>query len=101
MFGPLAVEYPEHPHTEARDASGYSRPHELEITRTDDEGGGLWATVTDVRMAGAVVKMEVIDDDRQLIQVELGREPYERLRAIIGERVYVTPRKVRVFMDES
>jgi hypothetical protein len=61
----------------------------------------LWATVTDVRMAGAVVKMEVIDDDQQLIQVELGREPYERLRAIIGERVYVTPRKVRVFMDES
>ncbi len=101
VFGPLALEYPEHPHTEARDASGYSRPHELEITRTDAEGGGLWATVTDVRMAGAVVKMEVIDDDRQLIQVELGREPYERLRAIIGERVYVTPRKVRVFMDES
>src|SRR5918996_714271 len=54
-LGPLAIEYPDHPHTEARTAAGYSRPHELEICR-DDEGQGLWATVTDVRMAGAVVK---------------------------------------------
>ena len=100
VFGPLALEYPEHPHTEPRRADGYSRPHELEVSRAD-EGGGLWATVTDVRMAGAVVKMEVADDDRQAMQVELGREQYERLRAIIGERVYVKPRKVRVFMQEE
>ena len=97
-LGPLAIEYPDHPHTEARTAAGYSRPHELEIGRTD-EGGGLWATVTDVRMAGAVVKVEVNDDERHPIQVELGREQYERIRAIIGERVYVKPRRVRVFME--
>jgi sulfate/thiosulfate transport system ATP-binding protein len=99
-FGPLAVEYPEHPHTEARQAAGYSRPHELEIGR-DDEGGGLWATVTDVRMAGAVVKIEVADERRQPIQVELGRDQYERIRAIIGERVYVKPRRVRIFMQDG
>jgi sulfate transport system ATP-binding protein len=93
------VEYPEHPHTEARTAAGYSRPHELDISRAD-EGGGLWATVTDVRMAGAVVKIEVSDDERRQIQIELGREPYAAIRAIIGERVYVKPRKVRVFMDK-
>jgi sulfate transport system ATP-binding protein len=99
LLGPLAIEYPEHPHTEARTAAGYARPHELDISRTDD-GGGLWATVTDVRMAGAVVKVEVIDADKLTIQVELGREQYETIRAIIGERVYVKPRRVRVFMNE-
>ncbi len=98
-LGPLSVEYPEHPHTESRTAAGYSRPHELDISRAD-EGGGLWATVTDVRMAGAVVKIEVSDDERRPIQIELGREPYAAIRAIIGERVYVKPRKVRVFMDK-
>ena len=97
LLGPLALEYPEHPHTEARTAAGYSRPHELQISR-DEEGGGLWATVTDVRLAGALVKIEVMDEAGQPIQVELGREQYERLRAIAGERVYVKPRKVRVFM---
>src|SRR5215204_1284987 len=60
LLGPIAVEYPEHPHAEARDAAGYARPHELDITRTDD-GGGLWAVVSDVRAAGAVVKIEAGD----------------------------------------
>jgi sulfate transport system ATP-binding protein len=100
LLGPLAVPYPEHPHAEPRDAAGYSRPHELDISRTD-EGGGLWATVTDVRLAGAVVKIEVNGDDGRAIQVELGRERYEVVRAIIGERVYVKPRRVRVFMNEG
>jgi hypothetical protein len=52
-----------------------------------------------VRAAGALVKMEVSDDERRPIQIELGREQYEGIRAIVGERVYVKPRKVRVFME--
>jgi hypothetical protein len=56
--------------------------------------------VTDVRVSGAIVKLEVLDDERRPIQVELGREQYESIRAIVGERVYVTPRKVRVFMEK-
>ena len=50
-------------------------------------------------MVGAVVKIEVNDDGGRPIHVELGREPYQVIRAIVGERVYVKPRRVRVFMD--
>jgi sulfate transport system ATP-binding protein len=98
LLGPLAVPYPEHPDEEPRTAAGYARPHELDLSRTE-EGGGLWATVTDVRLAGAAVKVELDDADGRPIQVELGRGEYGRIRAIVGERVYVTPRRVRVFMD--
>jgi sulfate transport system ATP-binding protein len=97
LLGGLAVPYPQHPHEEPRPAAGYTRPHELELSRTDD-GGGLWATVDDVRLVGAVVKLEVTDRQGQAIQVELGRERYEALRVIVGETVYVRPRQVRVFM---
>jgi hypothetical protein len=55
--------------------------------------------VTDVRLAGAVVKLEVDGDDGRPIQIEMGRDQYAGVRAIIGERVYVTPRRVRVFME--
>ena len=98
LLGPLALEYPEHPHDEERLAAGYARPHELEVSRVED-GGGLWTTVTDVRRAGAIVKMEVADAHGTVIQVELAGEQYGLLRAIVGERVYVTPRRVRVFVE--
>src|ERR671912_1770680 len=55
LLGPLAVPYPDQPHDEPRTAAGDARPHDLDISR-DDEGGGLWVTVKDVRIAGAVVK---------------------------------------------
>ncbi len=92
LLGPIAVECPAHPHAEARAAAGYARPHELDLSRAE-EGGGLWATVGDVRIAGAVVKLEVNDADGRAIQVELGREEYARICAIVGEQVYVTPRR--------
>jgi sulfate transport system ATP-binding protein len=98
LLGGLAVPYPQHPHGDPRPAAGYTRPHELDLSRTDD-GGGLWATVDDVRLAGAVVKIEATDRHDQSIQIELGRDRYEALRVIVGETVYVKPRQVRVFMD--
>ena len=58
----------------------------------------IWATVHDVRVAGALVKIEAEDDDRRAIQVELGRQEYAEVRVIVGERLYVRPRHVRVFM---
>jgi sulfate transport system ATP-binding protein len=100
LLGPLALDYPEHPHDEPKTAAGYARPHDLEIGRTED-GGGLWATVTDVRAVGALVKIEVNDADGKPIQVELGREQYDLVRAIIGERIYVRPRRVRVFINDE
>ncbi len=98
LLGPLHVEYPEHPHTEPRDAAGYARPHEFDVTRAD-EGGGFWATVRDVRLAGAVAKLELAPAEGEPIHVELGREQHDRLQPLEGERLYVRPRKLRVFMN--
>lgn len=97
VLGPLALDYPAHESAEARNASGYTRPHEIEVTRSED-GSGLWATVSDVRQSGAIVKMELNDAAGGLIQVELGREQFARLHLRAGEQVYVKPKRVRVFM---
>jgi sulfate transport system ATP-binding protein len=99
LLGPLALEYPDHLSAEPRDAAGYARPHDLDVFRTD-QGGGFWGMVTDVRAVGALVKMEASDAEQRLIQIELGREQYDHVRAIIGERVYLKPRRIRVFMQD-
>jgi sulfate transport system ATP-binding protein len=97
VLGPLAVDYPAHDSPEELAAVGYARPHELEITGTDD-GEGMWATVRDVRVAGALVKIELVDSGAGgLIQVELGRDQYDRLQVATDQRVYVKPKRVRVF----
>jgi sulfate transport system ATP-binding protein len=98
-LGPLAVDYPAHVSSEARSAVGYARPHELELDSSSSEGG-LPATVRDVRVSGALVKVELVDESDRVIQVELGREQYEQLRTAPGQRVYVKPKRLRVFTSD-
>jgi sulfate transport system ATP-binding protein len=97
-LGPLAVDYPDHPHEEARTAAGYARPHELDVDRHDG-GGGFWATLRHANPAGSVVKLELVDGEERAVQVETTREQYEALHPKPGERLYVKPRQVRIFVD--
>jgi sulfate/thiosulfate transport system ATP-binding protein len=96
-LGPISVDYPEHPHAESLPAAGYTRPHELDLSRDENGGGGLWATVRGLNAAGAIVKLE-LESDQGPMQVEMARDRYETLRPQLGERVYVRPQKVRVFL---
>ena len=83
-----------------RDVSFEVRPHELDVTRTDN-GGGLWAILETANLAGAIVKLELLDDERKLLQVEVARDHYDALNPKIGERLYVRPKRLRVFVEEN
>ena len=97
LLGPLAVDYPEHAAADSKPAAGYARPHELDVARTDS-GDGLWAILETANLAGAIVKLELLDDERKLLQVEVARDHYDALNPKIGERLYVRPKKLRVFV---
>jgi sulfate transport system ATP-binding protein len=100
FLGPLAaVDYPAHLHEEARPAAGYARPHDLEVTRLENGGGGLWATLRHVSPAGAVVKLALTDPEGGSLQAELTRERHDALQARVGESLYVKPRKLRIFVE--
>ena len=100
LLGPVAVDYPEHEAAESRPAAGYARPHELDVVRVDS-GNGLWAILETANLAGAIVKMELLDDDRRLLQAEVAREYYDTLNPKIGERLYVRPKRIRVFVGQG
>jgi sulfate transport system ATP-binding protein len=97
LLGPLALDYPAHPDSTPKTAAGYARPYELDLSRTE-LSGGLWGTVTVVAQAGSVARIELTDAEGRPIQVELSRERFLELQPAAGERFYITPRNVRVFL---
>jgi sulfate transport system ATP-binding protein len=100
-LGPLSVAYPEHSSSAPRPAAGYARPHELHVAREADAGGGFWATLRHVQASGAIVKLELDDPEGRQVQVESAREAFERLRPALGERLFVSPRQVRIFVEHE
>jgi sulfate transport system ATP-binding protein len=95
-LGPLSVDYPAHG-GEALPAQGFARPWELELAR-EAAGDGFWATLRHVNPAGAVVKLELEDEEARLVHVEASRDRFLALQPAAGERLYVRPRQVRVFV---
>jgi sulfate transport system ATP-binding protein len=98
-LGPLDLAYPSHPHPEALPAAGYARPHELEVDRVAGAGGGLWATLRHASPAGAVVRLELESEGGDVLRVEAARERYDALAPKPGERLYVRPRDLHVFLE--
>jgi sulfate transport system ATP-binding protein len=95
LFGPVVVDHPTPTEGTTR-AEGYARPHELDVTK-EDVGGGLWATVRHASPAGALVRMDLSDPDGKPLHVEVTRDLFDTLAVAQGERVYVRPRRLRVF----
>ncbi|HEY7410658.1 MAG TPA: sulfate ABC transporter ATP-binding protein [Vicinamibacteria bacterium] len=97
LLGPLSVPYPEHPEPDPRPAAAYLRPHELELSR-EAGGDGFWATVRHVYPAGGSIRVELADDERRLLEVELPRQRQQEIGAAVGDRLYVRTQTVRVFV---
>jgi sulfate/thiosulfate transport system ATP-binding protein len=98
-LGPLSVDCPDHSGESPRAAQGFTRPHELDLDRAEGDGGGFWAALRHVNAAGALVKLELEGADGSLVHVETPRDIFDTLRPAPGERLYLRPRQVRVFVE--
>ncbi len=101
QIGDIEIEVPEHHGTEDAPAVAYVRPHDIELDRVRD-GAVIEAIVRDVRGVGSLVRLELdrVDSD-EVIEAELTRERYDALGLRQGERVFVRPRNLRVFLKHG
>jgi sulfate transport system ATP-binding protein len=100
MLGTLALDYPEYPHAEERPAALYMRPHELDIARQRNGQPSLAASVERVQAAGSVARIALrAAESGSDLQVELSAARYAELQLRAGEQVFVSPKRVRVFME--
>ena len=102
MLGALNIAYPEYPHAEARKATAYVRPHELDIEHQPFGTSSLEVRVMQVNPAGSVAKVRVFSEQFGLaLNVDLNMERYSELKLKPGDNVYVAARRVRVFMPPA
>jgi sulfate transport system ATP-binding protein len=99
-LGEVEVECPEYPHDEERAATFYIRPHELEIEHAPHVLGSLKARVDRINSAGPVAKVFLSGTDFGGLNVEVSTQRYGELALKAGDTVYVSPRRVRVFVPD-
>jgi sulfate transport system ATP-binding protein len=76
------------------------RPHELDIDRGAHGAQGLTALVERVQATGAVARIALREAGTgKDIQVDLSAARYAELQLRAGESVFVSPKRVRVFME--
>ena len=89
---------------EAKDspAFAYVRPHDIEILKERSSEPSFEAVVSYVHAIGPLVRLELERTDHtELIEAELTRERFRELNIGEGARVFVQPRNVRVFLDQT
>jgi sulfate/thiosulfate transport system ATP-binding protein len=76
---------------------GYARPHDVVLERLPG-AGCIEAVVRHIQPAGPLVRVQLTrSDTSDPIQADLSRERYRELELKAGERMFVTPRNLRVF----
>lgn len=82
-----------------KSAKIYIRPHLLDIDLTPGDHA-LGGKVKLINAAGPIVRVEVISDSGDLIQVELSQERYHWLNFKKGDYVFLRPKEVKIFTDD-
>jgi sulfate transport system ATP-binding protein len=79
----------------------YVRSHDIEIDRSQQDSTSLQAEVKHIQKLGPAVRITLaIASSGELIEAELTRDSYQNLGLQQGERVFVRPRQVRVFVED-
>lgn len=75
------------------------RPHDLDIRLSPGEGVSLPAKVYRVLIIGPLVKVELLNSQNQLIQVQISHETYQMTPVKADQQVYLVPKSSRVYGD--
>jgi sulfate/thiosulfate transport system ATP-binding protein len=97
----ISFDLPEYREVPDTAAVAYVRPYDIEISRTRQDSDEIEALVRHVQGAGAVARFELERlDTLEIIEAELTKERYRELDLQTGERVFIRPRNLRVFLGD-
>jgi sulfate transport system ATP-binding protein len=88
------------PGSEDGAGTGYVRAHNFIIEREPEEKDSIASIIDHIHTIGPIVRIEVIrQDTNEPLEIELTKEQYLNLEISKGERVFVRPKELKVFVD--
>ena len=75
----------------------FARPHQMEITKEPDSKEFIPAKILHINPAGPLVKIDLERKNGNLLQVEIARELYLKLKLKREDEVFVRPREIKFF----
>lgn len=96
----IEFDAPEHADTISSAAVAYVRPHDLDLDRKRSGEQVIEAIVRHVNFIGPLVRLVVAHNGDNPVDVELSRERYEKLKLKEGEKVFIKPKKLKVFVED-
>ena len=82
-------------------AVAYVRTHEIQLERTRGGEAEIEAIVRHIRAFGSLVRVDLDPvSGGEMIEAEIPRDRFETLKLEKGAKVFVKPKRIRVFLDQ-
>lgn len=98
-LGEMPIDLPAESAPDAKSALVFVRPHLLEIEHQRNGGDNFHAKVTHINAAGPLVKVDLVTDSGNPVQVELSHRKYLSLGLKRDDEVFVRPRERKIFLQ--
>ncbi len=99
-IGDTPFQLPAHVKPDAKSAKIYIRPHLFEIEKSASGNQSFRGTIKYLNPAGPIVKIEIISQWGDMINVEIPIGQYYALELKKGDEVYIRPKEIKFFTDD-
>jgi sulfate transport system ATP-binding protein len=98
-LGEIPIDLPAGSAPDAKSAMVFVRPHLFDVQRQPGGGAAFHARVTHINAAGPMVKVDLVSNWGDPVQVELSHGKYLSLALKRDDSVFVRPRERRIFVQ--
>ncbi len=101
VFGKLIVDNNEIVGTENANARLFVRPHEIRVTSKPTGNQEAPVTVTHIHLAGPRVRLELLDDENKILQVDMSHDDFIKTQLEKHGKAYVSLQKSKIFISDK
>jgi len=79
---------------DGKPANLYIRPHQFDVARHSQGDNAIKATIKYMNPAGSSVKLDLLSESGNSLQVEITQQEFAKLQLVKGEEVFVCPKDI-------